>query len=247
MYGAEGIAMSAKADGSDFRLSGTKLLVPYAHAADTILCVARTESGGDPTAGVTLFLVEKDARGVTLEPLENIAGYKLFAVTFDDVKVSEEGILGKPGAGWQPFSMVLDRAAILQCGEIVGAAQRIRDMNVNYAKERVQFGRPIGQFQAVQWMVSEIALDAHFADLLSRQAAWRIDEGLPYEREVAIAKAHASRAISQIVVQGQEVHAGVAFMLEHDMQMFTRRAKHWEYNLGDARFYQERLAVEMGL
>ena len=247
VYGAEGIEMAAAQSNGGFRLNGTKLLVPYAHVAGYVLCAARTRRGDEPSDGITLFLVDANTAGLTIEPLKNIAGYKLFALTFDNVAVPDSAVVGTVDEGWAPLSEALDRAAVLQCAEIVGAAEAVLEMVVNYAKERVQFGRPIGQYQAVQYLCSDIAIDMHLTGLLSKQAAWRIDQGLPFQEEAAIANAYASKAVQHLVHQGQEVHAGVAFMLEHDMQMYTRRAKHWQLNLGDSRYHHEALAVAMEL
>jgi alkylation response protein AidB-like acyl-CoA dehydrogenase len=147
--------------------------------------------------------------------------------------------VGTPDRGWSELLPVLDRATALQCAEIVGAGDRVLEIAVQYAKDRQQFGQPIGRFQAVQYLCSDIAIAVHLASLLARQAAWRIDAGLPHRREVSLAKAHASEAAQLMVRQAQEVLAGHAFMLENDLQLFTRRAKHWEFNLGDARWHRD--------
>jgi alkylation response protein AidB-like acyl-CoA dehydrogenase len=115
-------------------------------------------------------------------------------------------------------------------------------MTNQYAKDREQFGQPIGRYQAVQYMVSDILIDMHRADLLARQAAFRIDTGRPYLREAASAVAFGKKASAHLHRQAHEVHAGVAFIVEHDLTLFSRRAKYWENNLGDARYYQELLA-----
>ena len=246
-YGPSGIEMSATAEGNGYRLSGTKLLVPFAEASDYLLCVARTGKAGGGADGITLFLVERRSPGIAIESLQNIASSQLSAVTFDNVAVGNDAVLGSAGHGWAPFSQVFNRATVLQCAEIVGAAGSVLDMTTNYAKDRVQFGRPIGSFQAVQYLCSDVAIDMATISLLAKQAAWLIDEGLPHDREVAIAGAAASKGIQHLTRQAHEVHAGVAFMVEHDLQMFTRRAKSWELNLGDPGYHQEALAEAMGL
>ena len=129
------------------------------------------------------------------------------------------------------------RATVLRCAEIVGAGKALLELSVAYAQERKQFGRPIGQFQAVQYLCTDIAIDTHLTELLCHQAAWRLDAGLPARREVSLAKAYASRAVQRIVHRAHEVHAGVAFMVEADVQLYTRRAKHWEFDLGEARYH----------
>jgi alkylation response protein AidB-like acyl-CoA dehydrogenase len=234
-YGADAVQLAAtKGSNGQYRLEGVKVLVPYAHVAGQLLVAARTGSGPD---GVTLFLVEPGAAGVAVEKLDNIAGHPLYAVTFDGVTVTADAIVGPVDGGWAALQPALDRATVLQCAEIVGAGEAVFDMAVDYAKEREQFGQPIGQFQAVQYLCSDIAIDLHLTSLLARQAAWRLDTGLPHAREVALAKAQASDAAQHMVRQAHEVLAGHAFMVETDLQLYTRRAKHWEFNLGDTQHH----------
>ena len=131
------------------------------------------------------------------------------------------------------------KAAVLQTATIVGAARAVLDMTNQYAKDREQFGSAIGRYQAVQYLVSDILIDLHRADLLAKQAAFRIDAGRPWLREAAIAVAFGKRAAAHLHRQAHEVHAGVAFIVEHDLTLYSRRSKFWENNLGDARHYQE--------
>lgn len=234
-YGPEGVALAANPDArGGYRLDGAKLLVPYAHVAGQFLVLSRTGPAPD---GTTLFLVEASAEGVDFEALDNTAGYPLFAVTFDAVELSADAVVGKTDAGWETLKPALDRASVLQCAEIVGAGEAVLEMAVSYAKEREQFGQAIGKFQAVQYLCSDIAIDLHLTSLLARQAVWRVDEGLPYQRELALANAQASEAAQRMVRQAHEVYAGHGFMLETDLQLYTRRAKHWQYNLGEARHH----------
>jgi alkylation response protein AidB-like acyl-CoA dehydrogenase len=235
-WGPEGIELEAIADGAGYRLRGAKILVPYAHVADEILVAARSSKGED---GVTLFLLERGASGLEVERLPNIAGYPLCALRFDGVRAGRDAVVGEPDRGWAALLPALDRATVLQCAEIVGAGERVLEIAVQYAKDRQQFGQPIGRYQAVQYLCSDIAIAGHLCSLLARQAAWRIDAGLPHRREVSLAKACAGDAAQLMVRQAQEVLAGAAFMLENDLQLYTRRAKHWEFNLGDSRWHRD--------
>ena len=239
-FGAEAVGLPMVLDIDGYHLTGTKLLVPYATAADQLLVVARSTA---PPDGITLVLIDRTAPGVTVEPMANTANLPLFAVALDDVVVSPEQIVGDVGHGWSLLGPSLDRAAVLRCAEIVGAGERLLEMAVDYALNRTQFGKPIGQFQAVQYLCTDIAIDTHLASLLMRQAAWRLDHGVPARREVSLAKAHASRAAERVAHRTHEVFAGVAFMLESDVQLYTRRLKHWEFDLGDARFHDDVVAA----
>ncbi len=245
-FGPGGIACAARQSGSDFVLTGTKLLVEFAPSADAFLVVART-SGDRGPEGISLFLVDAQAKGISCTAMPNIAGSALYAVTFDDVSTSSDSLVGSLDGGWAPLSAATTKAAVLQTATIVGAAQAVLAMTNQYAKDREQFGGPIGRYQAVQYLVSDILIDMHRADLLVKQAAFRIDRGKPYERAAAIAIAFGKQASAHLHRQAHEVHAGVAFIVEHDLTLYSRRAKFWENNLGDARYYQEQLASALGM
>ena len=195
--------------------------------------------------GISLLLVDAQANGIICDELPNIAGHVLYAVTFDDVSTPAEHLVGEEGRGWGPLSEATLKAAVLQTATIVGAARAVLDMTNQYAKDREQFGGPIGRYQAVQYLVTDILIDMHRADLLAKQAAFRIDAGKPFQREAALAVAFGKRAAAHLHRQAHEVHAGVAFILEHDLSLYSRRSKFWENHLGDARYYQERVADSM--
>jgi alkylation response protein AidB-like acyl-CoA dehydrogenase len=237
----ESITGTATRRGDSFVVDATKVLVPFAGSADTFLLAVRTD-GAD---GVSLLLVDARADGVSHEPLRNIAGHALSVVRFDGVATSTANLVGTEGDGWAPLADACLKGAVLQTATIIGAARAVLDMTNQYAKDRVQFGNPIGQYQAVQYLVTDILIDLHRADLLARQAAYRIDAGKPYAREAAIAAAFGKQAAAHLHRQAHEVHAGVAFIDEHDLQLYSRRSKFWENHLGDARHYQEMVADEM--
>jgi alkylation response protein AidB-like acyl-CoA dehydrogenase len=245
-FGPGGITCSAQFSGSDYVISGTKLLVEYAPSADLFLVVART-SGDRGPEGISLFLVDAHADGISLTPMTNMAGNALYAVTFDDVAASPDNLVGPLDGGWAALSAATTKAAVLQTATIVGAAHAVLEMTNQYAKDREQFGGPIGRYQAVQYLVSDVLIDLHRAELLTKQAAFRIDAGKPYEREAAIAIAFGKQASAHLHRQAHEVHAGVAFIIEHDLTLYSRRAKYWENNLGDARYYQEQVAGALGM
>jgi alkylation response protein AidB-like acyl-CoA dehydrogenase len=240
-FGPDGIASTARRSGDSYVVTGTKLLVGYAPSADFFLCAARTGNGSEAD-GISLFLLDARVPGISSTPMTNIAGQPLHAVTFDGVSTPADTMVGPADEGWAPLSTATTKAAVLQTATIVGAAQAVLEMTNQYAKDREQFGGPIGRYQAVQYMVSDILIDLHRADLLAKQAAFRIDAGKPFLREAAAAVAFGKQACAHLHRQAHEVHAGVAFIVDHDLTLFSRRAKFWEYNLGDARYYRELLA-----
>lgn len=237
-YPPHGVTLAPGRRGGAFVLDGTKILVPYANSAGQYLCAVRT-GGGGVEDGISLLMVDASSPGITIERLPNIASGALFAVTFSGVTVPEANLVGALNRGWAPLRDALQRAGVLQAAMVVGAGERVLEMTADYAKDRVQFGTPIGRHQAVQYLVTDVLLDTHMAKLHTLHAAWLIDSGQPFTREAALAKAVASKAAAHMMRQAHEVHAGVAFMVDHDLQLYSRRAKYWEWNLGDARYHQD--------
>jgi alkylation response protein AidB-like acyl-CoA dehydrogenase len=243
VFDPSGISTTATPDGDRYVVHGEKLLVGFAESADKYLVTAR--SSGSGAGGITVLLVDAAAPGITVERLRNIAGSPLYAVAFDSVPVPSSAVLGAPGDGWAAFASATMRAALLQTSSIVGAAREVLGMTNQYAKDREQFGTPIGVHQAVQYMVSDVLIDMHSLDVLGKHAAYRVDTGRAYDREAAMAVAHGKRAAAHLHRQAHEVHAGIGFMQEYDLQLFSRRSKYWENNLGDARYYDELVLESM--
>ncbi len=237
------IDLEAVADGDNFVLTGTKLFVPDAHVADCLIVVARTAKGSDPEAGITVFLVDAKLPGISPVVLSSLAKDKQCEVVFDKVRVPAGSVLGEVNGGWPVVARLLQRAAVAKSVEMVGGAQQVLEMTVDYAKERVQFDKPIGSFQAVQHHCANMALDVDSARFLVYQAAWKMDEGLPCEMEVATAKAWTSDACKRVCSLGHQVHGAIGFTLDHDMQLYSRRAKAAEAAYGDADFHREAVAA----
>jgi alkylation response protein AidB-like acyl-CoA dehydrogenase len=246
-YDATGIAVEAAANRGQYVINGTKLFVPDAHIADWMICVVRTKKVKKPEAGITLFLVKSGSQGMACHLLSSLARDKQCEVIFDNFRVSKENILGEVDQGWTEVSRLLQRAAVAKSIEMVGGAQQVLEMSVSYAKERVQFDRPIGSFQAIQHHCANMALDVDTARLLAYQAAWKLSEGLPCALEAAMAKAWVSEACRRVASLGHQVHGAIGFTLDHDMQLYSRRAKAAEVIFGDADFYREKLARELEL
>lgn len=244
-YDPKDIKVKATARADGYVINGTKLFVPDANVAGCMIVVARTSGRGDQ--GITLFLVDPKAPGVSITQLKTIASDKLCEVTFKNVKVGQDAVLGQVGQGWSAVEKGLQRAAVAKCAEMVGGAQQVLEMTVNYAKERVQFGRPIGSFQAIQHHCANMAIDVDGSRFISYQAAWMLSEGLPCTKEVAMAKAWTSDAYRRVTALGHQVHGGIGFTKDHDMQLYYRRAKAAEVTFGDADFHRDVVAREIGL
>ncbi len=223
-------------------LAGSKILVGYANSASHLIVAARTAPASAGASGITLALVPAAAPGVELTRLPNLAGYPLYATTFDAVRVGPAAILGRAHAGWELLEPILDRAAVLRAAQIQGAAERLLELSVDYAKRRTQFGQAIGRYQAVQYLCSDIAINSHLTSLMVRYAAGLLDAGLPAAKAVSEAKAQASLTARLAPERAHAVHAGIAFVLDFDVQLFTRRCRHWELDIGDERYHRERIA-----
>jgi len=246
-YTPGSVQVKAQPKGDEFVIQGTKLFTPDVHVADYIICVARTKESNDPEDGLTLFLVDSRSSGISYVPLQTISGDKQFEVVFDSVKVSRENILGKLDEGWTVMARVLEKAAVARCVEMVGGTRQVLEMTVDYARERVQFGRPIGALQAIQHHCANIAIDVDSCALLSYQAAWRVSEGMPAGRETAMAKAWISDRFKRLATVAHQVHGAIGFTEDHDMPLYYKRAKTWELSLGDANYHFDKVATELGL
>lgn len=245
-FGPESIAMpgTPEPDGG-LRLAGSKILVGYANSAGHLIVAARTAPATAAASGITLALVDVAAPGVELTKLPNLAGYPLYAATFDSVRVSPQAVLGPAHAGWELLEPILDRAAVLRAAQIQGAAERLLELSVDYAERRTQFGQAIGKYQAVQYLCSDIAINSHLTSLMVRYAAGLLDDGLQARKAVSEAKAQASMTARLAPERAHAVHAGIAFILDFDVQLFTRRCRHWELDIGDERYHRERIAAAL--
>ena len=175
-YDAAAIQTSAVPRNGDYVINGTKLFVPDAHIADFILCLARTINSENPEAGITIFLVDSHSPGVKCTLLKTLARDKQCEVIFENVFVPGENVLGEVDRGWPVISSILQKATVAKCIEMVGGAQAALDMAVTYAKERIQFNRPIGSFQAIQHYCANMVSDVDGSRFVTYKAAWKVSE-----------------------------------------------------------------------
>lgn len=246
-YDATSVKVKAVAHKDAYVISGTKLYVPDAHIADYLLCVARTSEQAEAQNGVTIFVTDAKSPVISTTVLKTIAGDKQCEVFFNRVRVPEENILGQLGQGWEVVPRVIERAAVARCCHLVGGMQRMLEMTVAYAKERRQFGRPIGSFQAIQHYCTNMATDVDGSRFVTYQAAWRLSEGLPCAKEVAIAKAWTGEAFTRVSTLAHQIHGAIGSTLDHDLQFYTRQGMMAKLSFGDGDFYREIVAQEMGL
>lgn len=241
----ESVRMRAERRGDRYRLSGVKVFVPDAHVAGTIVCAARTEK---PDSGLRLFLVDPSGPGVAVHRMETLSGDRLCEVVLDGATVAEEDVLGGLAApGAKVLRSVLLKAAVAKCAELSGGARRVLEIAVGYAKERIQFGRPIGAFQAVQHHCANMLTYADTIHFMTFHAAWKIARALPFEKEAAMCKAWVSDSYRKLVALGHQVLGGIGFMEEHDLHLYFAQAKAGEVMFGDGDFHREQVASLLGL
>jgi alkylation response protein AidB-like acyl-CoA dehydrogenase len=242
-----GIETTADLQGEAYVLNGTKLCVPYAHVADYLLTVARTATGATPADGLTLFLIDAKTPGITISNLATIADDHQCEVVLNNVNVPRSQVLGEPGKGWGLVEQVRQYGAVVKCAEMVGIAQQAFEISLNYAKTRVQFGRPIGSFQAIKHKLANMVIDVDGSRYVTYRAAWLLSEGLPAGQQIAAAKAWTNEACRRVVKEGQQVHGGIGYTKEYDLQLYTRRAKAAEIAFDDADAHREAVATYLGL
>jgi alkylation response protein AidB-like acyl-CoA dehydrogenase len=247
-YDSAGIRLEAKRRGTGWVLRGEKSFVLDAGVADWILVAARTARAA-ADAGITLFAVEREAPGLEITPLRGIDRTRRQSnLRFEGVIVPEKQVLGRPGAGWRPLARALSHAVTGLCAETVGVAAGALERAVDYAKQRRQFGRPIGSFQAVKHKCVDMLVAVENARSLSYWAAWAVahaDREAP--KALAMAKAYTSDMGKTVTGEAIQVHGGVGFTWEHDVHLYYRRALANEAMFGSAPHHREAVARHLAL
>ncbi len=235
-----GITLEASGSGSDYTLTGEKMYVLDGTIANLILVAAKT------AGGVSLFAVQGDASGLTREGLSTMDQTRKQArLTFDATPAK---LIGTEGGGWAVLSQVLDLAAVALAAEQVGGAQECLEMAVQYAKDRVQFGRPIGSFQAIKHKCADMLLEVESAKSAAYYAGWcasELNDELP--SVASLAKSYCSEAYFHTTAENIQIHGGIGFTWEHPAHLYFKRAKSSELFLGDPTYHRELLAQRIGI
>jgi alkylation response protein AidB-like acyl-CoA dehydrogenase len=235
-----GITMSATQSGDGWSLSGEKMFVLDGHTANLVITAARTANG------VSLFAVDGDAAGLTRTPLSTMDQTRKQAkLEFSGTPAT---LIGHEGKGWDVLSKVLDLAAVALAAEQVGGAQKCLEMSVEYAKVRIQFGRPIGSFQAIKHKCADMLLEVESAKSAAYYAMWcaaEMNDELP--ATASLAKAYCSEAYFHAAAENIQIHGGIGFTWEHPAHLYFKRAKSSELLFGDPSYHRELLAQRIGL
>lgn len=246
-YEASAIRVPAKIEGDEYVITGIKLFVLDAHIADYILCAARTQDVQNSDQGITIFIVDAKSPTVMSTLLKTLPQEKQCEVVFDHVRVPKENILGELDRGWPIVEDTLAKSVVAKCVEMVGGAQAVMDMALQYAKERIQFDQPIGSFQVIQHYFADMWVDINGARMLTMKAASQVSKGIPAAKEVAIAKAKTGEVFRKVTILGHQIFGGIGFTMEHDMHLYHRRSITGDVTFGDTAIQHEKVAKELGL
>ena len=238
-FGPEGVQLAATPDGDGWRLRGVKRHVPFASAADRILVLARAE------AGIILALVDPKADGVTLTQQHTIASDTQHRVDFEDVRVPGDAVIGTPGDGWTTWDSVMHDGIILLAAQASGGARYALEITVQYAKDRQQFDKPLGAFQAIAHYLADASTALDGAEVLVWEAAWARDTDRSVARLAPMAKLFACTTFRDITAMSQQVFGGVGFTVEYDIQLYFRRAKQLQISWWDDRYLEELVAADV--
>lgn len=219
-----GVAMTARRSGNGFTLDGVKQFVVHGASADVILVAARTAGGASEQAGITLFAVERGAAGLTIDNLALVDSSKAARLTFDGVQVDADAVVGEVDGGWTPLARALAAGRAGAAAELVGVASGAATLTLDYLRQRKQFGRLIGEYQALQHRAAHLYGEIEIARAATLKAAQMLDSGDPRaELMVSVAKSKAARVAGLSVREGVQMHGGIGMTDEHDIGLYMKR------------------------
>jgi len=239
------INLAAEATGGEFVLNGTKLFVPYASQADFFMVAARTSGTGSPEEGITVFIVDVDTEGIDIQIMPTTARDCRAEVTFNNVRVAGDHILGELDQGWTILDKALQQAAVLKAAEMYGGARAAFDLTVNYARERKQFNKSIGSFQAIQHKLVDLLTLVDGLKYLVYQAAWYMSKDSSSRMLNSMAKVKANIVYHEVCHNGIVLHGAVGWTEEMDIGLYHIRTKAAQFDGGLSDLHLERIAVEL--
>jgi alkylation response protein AidB-like acyl-CoA dehydrogenase len=224
------LSTRATRDGRDFVVRGQKVFTTGADTADYIFAFVRTDTSASASKGLSVVLIPRGADGVTVRPLRKLAGQATHTceVFLDDVRVPEANLVGELGNGSKIIFELMNGERIYVGAEGTGLGQGALDMALKYAKERMQFGKPIIEHQAVAHMLADMAMDVQTSRLITYHAAWKLQQGLDCTLEASMAKVHGSEAGTRCANRGMQILGGYSYMVEYGMERYWRETKLYE-------------------
>jgi alkylation response protein AidB-like acyl-CoA dehydrogenase len=241
-FGPKGVQLAAKPEGDGFVLTGVKRHVPFASAATRLVVLART---GARPEDISLFLVDPQAQGVTLTQQRSLAADAQYRVELAGVRVAASDRIGAAGQGWKAWDAVLQDAIVLLAAYAMGGAERALEITVQYAKDRKQFDKPLGAFQAIAHYLADAATAVDGGKTLVYEAAWARSNGRSIARLAPMAKLFACQTWRDVTAMCQQVWGGVGFTIEYDIQLYFRRAKQLHITWWDTPYLEELIAAQV--
>ncbi len=241
---------AARRNGDSWIINGQKLWATGAGAKDNIINVyVKTDTAAHYRNGISLFLVDNDTPGITLRKLDMLGrrGVGTYEIFFDDVEVPAERLVGGENGGWDCLVSGLQYERLIVAAGYCGNIQAVVELATNYAKERRQFGRPIGTFQAIAHMLADMQTEAEAARMLTLHAGWRLSRGLDALREITMAKLFASETHVRVVNLGMQIFGAYGYNMEYDMQRYFRDARASTIGAGSSQMQRNLIANLMGL
>lgn len=228
--------------GDEFLLNGSAMFVPYAGISDYVICQALDDSGH----GSSLFLVNLQDKGLSCERIPTFSVDMYYKLNFRDVRLSGERIVGDIGNGFKIIEKLMPKIVAACCVEMLGGLQRVLDITVQFVKERKQFGKPIGALQVMQHKCADMAIDVETSKFITYQAVWKLSEGIPCMKEVAMAKAYAGDAYQRVTANAMQAHGAIGFTEEYNLHYYYKQAKSLQLMYGGGAWHRNVVAREMG-
>jgi alkylation response protein AidB-like acyl-CoA dehydrogenase len=241
-FGPGGVNLRTKKSGKGYLLSGQKRHVTFASVASRLLVLART---GRKPEDVSLFLVDPQAPGVSMKQLKSLASDTQYDVTFENVRVPAEARIGAENAGWKTWDAAMHDGIIVLAGLAMGGCERALEITVQYAKDRKQFDKPIGAFQAISHYLADAVTQLDGGKTLVYEAATARAQGKDVRRLAPMAKLFACQTYRDVTAMCQQVWGGVGFTIEYDIQLYFRRAKQLQLTWWDTRYLEELIATDV--
>ncbi len=243
-----GMKTTAIRDGDDYVINGSKILITNGDLAD-FLVVTTVTTPGAGMGGLSLIVVDKDSPGFSARRLDTMGmrAAHTAELSFQDCRVPADHLLGEENTGFKKALRTLTEGRVIASAFALGLGRAAFGRSLEFAKQRMAFGQPVGSFQGLQWMFADMATRLEAARLLTYQAAWRAEQGLPYITESSMAKLFASEAATEIAKTSVLIHGGAGFVMEHDIQRFYRDCMVLEIGEGTSHIQRNTIAHQLGL
>jgi alkylation response protein AidB-like acyl-CoA dehydrogenase len=246
-HAPEQTALDARREGNGFVLNGAKAFVVQGGSADMIVTAARTAGAPGETEGLTLFAVRQDASGLAIDNAALVDSSKAARLSFDSVRLDADAVIGEVDGGWQPLKRALSAGSAGAAAELVGVASGASTMTLDYLRQRKQFGKLIGEFQALQHRAAHLYAEIEIARAAALKAAQLLDSrDERADLYVSVAKAKAADVASLAVREGVQMHGGIGMTDEHDIGLYMKRERVLGEVFGDVYYHRNRVAVLSG-